>query len=181
MKREISFGKRLQQLMKDGETQQQFGDRVGINRNTIATYLKEGNENRKPDTDILLKVSSACGVSTDWLLGLTNTKSADPDMQAVCKYTGLEEEAVAALRMLTRDRDKTWIGLHCMLINDMDQLMSLFSQIPDYIEARKKIPEYKPGDLKSLAAKIVAEEMADGKEYRLSKSFIKLFTKGGNN
>ncbi len=180
-----SFAGRLQELMKDGETQQQFGERVGINRNTIATYFKakKDGKDRVPDTAIVLKVCRACNVSADWLLGLhqTDTKNADPDMQAVCKYTRLEEEAVTALRMLTEDRGKAWIGLHCLLINDNVQLLSLFSQIPDYIQARNSIPEYVPGDLESLAAKEVAEELADGKEYRLSKSFIKLFEKGGKN
>ena len=96
MTQQESFGNRLQELFKPDETQEEFGKRVGgINRNTIASYLK--NKDKKPDTDILIKISRACNVSTDWLLGLTDQKTPDINLRAVCEYTGLSEKSVEIL------------------------------------------------------------------------------------
>jgi len=42
-------------------------------------------------------------VSTDYLLGNTETKSPDPQMQAACEYVGLTEIAIEAIRNIIAD------------------------------------------------------------------------------
>jgi hypothetical protein len=50
-------------------------------------------------------------VSADWLLGLSDTQSPDADVQQVCKYTGLSEEAVHQLHRLDQPYMESLEGL----------------------------------------------------------------------
>ena len=129
-----SFGSRLQELFRPNETQEEFGKRVGINRNTIASYLK--NKDKKPDTDQLIKISRACNVSTDWLLGLSDVRSSEPDVQSACKYTGLSEKAVENIKRYNRDDENSIVkkmkfidAVNFMLENEI----SLMRDIHNYL------------------------------------------------
>lgn len=42
----------------------------------------------------IVKLAEHYGVSIDWLLGLAPAKTVDPEIQGVCKYTGLSEASV---------------------------------------------------------------------------------------
>lgn len=95
MSQRYSFQGRIQQLFQEGETQEQFAARVGLSRNTVAAYCK-GNRTT-PDADVLRKICTACNVSADWLLGLSEIKSPDFQMQGVCEYTGMSELVVETL------------------------------------------------------------------------------------
>lgn len=97
MKKEqcVTFGKRLSELRTDkGLTQIQLAETTKIQRVTIAKY--ERGE-RAPSIDNLLSFVDYFGVSSDYLLGLSNIKSNNPDISSVCAYTGLSEEAVLSL------------------------------------------------------------------------------------
>jgi transcriptional regulator with XRE-family HTH domain len=52
----------------------------------------------KPDIDTLVTIAGFFGVTTDYLLGKSDVKSVDTEMQAVCKFTGLTEKAVEVLQ-----------------------------------------------------------------------------------
>lgn len=54
----------------------------------------------RPSLENLCKIADFYGVSTDYLLGRTETRSPNATIQAVCDYTGLSERAVSALRSL---------------------------------------------------------------------------------
>ena len=45
----------------------------------------------------IVKLAEHYGVSIDWLLGLAPAKTVDPEIQGVCKYTGLSEASVKYL------------------------------------------------------------------------------------
>jgi hypothetical protein len=49
----------------------------------------------KPDTERLTLLAKSLAVSSDYLLGLTDVQSIDTNMQAVCAFTGLSEDAVS--------------------------------------------------------------------------------------
>lgn len=90
------FSSKLRDLMYPRETQQHFGDRVGLNRNTIGQYLS--NTNDKPaSVDVIKQICEKCHVSADWLLGLSDVKTPDTSIQAICKYTGLSEKSIKYL------------------------------------------------------------------------------------
>ncbi len=93
------FAQRFSQLRGE-RTQGEFADFLGISRPTVGFYE---NGSRIPDAVVLRQIGEKCGVSTDWLLGMTDTASNDPSIQAVCACTGLSEHAAAILKGLNDD------------------------------------------------------------------------------
>lgn len=63
-------------------------DNLGITRQSLAQY-RDGNN--IPDIVILGRMADYFGVTTDYLLGRTEVKSADYDAQKFCESTGLSE------------------------------------------------------------------------------------------
>lgn len=89
------FPERLREIMQDhGTTQQELAEYVGKSRQAIG-YYADGSSS--PDWQTLANLARYFEVSTDWLLGLTDAKSTDFDIQQTCKYTGLSEESVKFL------------------------------------------------------------------------------------
>lgn len=90
-----TFKERFRSLLLPGETQDEMGKRLGgLTRNTIAQYY---NGKRVPDAPHLYKICTACNVSANWLLGLSNVQMPNADIQAVADYTGLSEQAIKEL------------------------------------------------------------------------------------
>lgn len=65
-----SFSDRITSLIGDGESVLAFSRRIGMNQAAIDRYIKGM---REPNADALRKISIACAVSTDWLLGLADS------------------------------------------------------------------------------------------------------------
>jgi len=90
------FKERLKALrLKENLSQTELADLIGISRQSIGFY-EQGF--RLPDVEIASDIADYFNVTTDYLLGKTDIKNADPDMQAICKYTGLNEEAINVLK-----------------------------------------------------------------------------------
>lgn len=71
-----------------------FADFLGLSRQTVGFYY---NGDRLPDVIRLLRIAEKCDVSTDYLLGKSDVKTADPEIQSICDYTGLSEESIDVL------------------------------------------------------------------------------------
>jgi transcriptional regulator with XRE-family HTH domain len=66
------FGSRLKQLRKEkGLTQQQLAALLKIGRPTVAGYETKGKE---PDFEKIMWLSAFFGVTTDYLLGISNNR-----------------------------------------------------------------------------------------------------------
>ncbi len=86
------FPERLRKIMDEqGTTQQELSEYVGKSRQAIG-YYADGSSS--PDWKTLVSLAQYFRVSTDWLLGLSDTQSTDIDIQQICKGTGLSEGAV---------------------------------------------------------------------------------------
>lgn len=68
---------------------------MGKTRQAIG-YYADGSSS--PDWESLKFISNYFSVSADYLLGLSDVRSSNPNMKIVCDYTGLSEDAVQALR-----------------------------------------------------------------------------------
>lgn len=68
------FRERLNILLGDMSTTD-FADKVDVSRQTMGFYL---NGERIPDSLTLARICKVCGVSSDWLLGLTNDPKPKP-------------------------------------------------------------------------------------------------------
>lgn len=89
------FAQRLKTFRKERcITQQQLADGVGISKGGLSYYENSG---RTPDISILERFADYFGVTTDYLLGRTNTQTQKAKLQAVCNYTGLSDKSVNLL------------------------------------------------------------------------------------
>ena len=75
-------------------THEEFGEKVGLSDATVGFYAAG---KRLPKADRVRQIAEACGVSADWLLGMSENKTTDENVKAVCAYTGLTEEAANLL------------------------------------------------------------------------------------
>lgn len=90
------FAKNIRDLMSENkENQKELAEKLGVKQQTISYYR---NGQSLPDAGNLIKIAQHYGVTTDYLLGLTDVKTADTSVKAICNYTGLTEEAVNQIR-----------------------------------------------------------------------------------
>ena len=91
-----TFPKRLSRLMKDNKiTQEMLASCLGVKRQTVSLYMSGQS---KPDVDQLCKIARFFGVSSDYLICISDVQSTDAQMQQVCRFTGLSENALEKLK-----------------------------------------------------------------------------------
>lgn len=89
------FPRRLREVMQEkGETQQIVGDAIGKTRQAVG-YYADGSSS--PDWETIVKIAKHFGVSTDYLLGLTDQPTLNTEIRAICDYTGLSERSIQEL------------------------------------------------------------------------------------
>lgn len=109
----LSIGCRVKEARQDmGLTQEQFADKFGYARVTLAK-LEAGIRDFK-STEIIT-LAEQLNVSCDYLLGKTDVKSPDTNIQAISDYTGLSKEAIEILN----DIQQGTKGRHFTKISDM--------------------------------------------------------------
>lgn len=84
------MGKRIKEL-RGKASQDECAENLGISRGALSFY-EQGK--RTPDAEIIYRMCEYFNVSSDYLLGLTDNKTANTDLQAVCAFTGLNEDAI---------------------------------------------------------------------------------------
>lgn len=89
------FAERLKGLRNDhGISLKELAGSLDTTAQSLSLYERA---ERTINIDLLVKISKYFNVSTDYLLGLTGNKTNDTELQAVCGYTGLCEDAVKSL------------------------------------------------------------------------------------
>lgn len=69
------FGENLKKLRKGRNlTQQELGDRVGLTKAVVSKYENGMGE---PSFDVLLRIARLFGVTTDYLLGMPESKTVN--------------------------------------------------------------------------------------------------------
>ena len=90
------FPSKLKQLLEEkGMSQADLARRLGTTRQSVAGYCN--GQTRVIPYDKLVAIAKICGVSTDYLLTDTKTKSPDYSMQTACALTGLSEDSIHML------------------------------------------------------------------------------------
>ena len=69
-----------------------------------STLIKYINGNTECPAKNIVKIARYYGVSTDYLLGVSNVKSIDAKLKGVCKYTNLTEKAVKLLNRCDKNK-----------------------------------------------------------------------------
>lgn len=106
-----------------------FADFLGTSRQTLGYYL---NGQRIPDAKTIKKICERCNVSSDWLLGLSDTRKPDASAQAVNEYTGLSEAAIESIRAIKEEGFNSMEPLNKALaskalLNSLSAIMSTHS------------------------------------------------------
>ena len=78
------------------QTMDEVAKATGVSKSTIHDLENEDSTRNVGFQDIR-KLAIHYGVSTDYLLCLSDVRSRDTDLQALCRYTGLSEEALNVL------------------------------------------------------------------------------------
>lgn len=104
-----AFSSRFLQLCAQEEKAlSQWGAIFHTTRQTISNWQTGESV---PDIIKLADIAQYFGVSTDYLLGLSDTKSPDAGAKAAVEYTGLSEEAVERLHSGLKDYELEEIQL----------------------------------------------------------------------
>ncbi len=89
------FASRLRELMKSSEiTQKDLAEKIGITRQAISQYM-DGSV--QPNVEKLFKLASFFKVSTDFLLGKTDSLSKKLEPTEISNMLGLSENAILKL------------------------------------------------------------------------------------
>lgn len=96
------FKERLKQLRGD-TSQDVVADKIGISRATLS-YYESGV--RKPDINVLNAIAEYYKVSTDYLLGRSDTPSTDIKEKAVSDALGLSSISLNNLRSINSERKR---------------------------------------------------------------------------
>lgn len=81
-------------LIERGIKQKELAKFLEIPDNTISYFVKG---TRTPNTAQIIEIAKFFDVSTDYILGLSNAKAADKDIQFISKVTGLSDYAIDRL------------------------------------------------------------------------------------
>lgn len=92
------FAERFNALRGE-RTQAEFAEFLGISRPTVGFYE---NGERIPDALVLSQIAKQCGVTTDYLAGLSDNKTLDG--ANVAKATGLSDKAINVLEMACKKK-----------------------------------------------------------------------------
>lgn len=90
------FRERFRKLQGDRKNTE-FADFLGMSRQTVGFYC---NGDRIPDALGIKTIAEKCGVSADWLLGLSDERAVNGDLAQASRYTGLSADSVKVLHKL---------------------------------------------------------------------------------
>lgn len=141
--------KKLERLRKlidnSGKTRQELATALECDTSMVTKHY---NGDRAVSVDFLVKYARYFNVTTDYLLGLSESQTTDTNLNAVCKYTGLSENVVQKIQ----DRKKNIFFKKCLefLIDDEDffDLISsyLFSSTYEYFKESEYFQSIKEKD-----------------------------------
>lgn len=104
----VAFGVKITVLRKESDMPQaKLAELTGITQQTLSRYEKG---ERQASLDFVINAADVFGVSTDFLLGKTDIRSAKPDIKTACEVTGLSEKAIKNIQLtfdLLEDYERT--------------------------------------------------------------------------
>lgn len=114
-KKEIdgNFAKLLSELLQkikaeNGIIQDDVAKSIGVSRQALGKWA---NGETVPDIIDLKKLARYFNISADYLLGLNDIQTTNPDLIMACKYTGLDENTINTIAKITKNYPTVWIEL----------------------------------------------------------------------
>lgn len=174
------FPKRLRELLaENGKSQKELAEAMGKTRQAIG-YYADGSSS--PDWEALKFIANYFEVSADYLLGLSDVRSPEVNMQIVCNYTGLSEGAIYALQDIrtvnsTYNVTSDLIENHgvllgsslCRVCTEAMELKNVCDGVRNILSKNKQFVEVCPGEY--WDAIMDAKERLELALYRLNENF----------
>lgn len=127
-----AFGVRIVNLRKEKNLpQSKLAELTGITQQTLSRYEKG---ERQASLDFVIHAAAVFGVSADYLLGLSDVRSTEQDIQTACEVTGLSEKAVKMLKDSAGYKDAFYKNNILPILNAMLETKD-FYRIADRINA----------------------------------------------
>lgn len=115
------------------ETMDEVFAATGVSKSAIQA-LEDDSISRSVGYDKVAKLSEHYGVSTDYLLGLTNVKSINPDMRNAIEFTGLTQESIETIRsLISQDHSDVHIDILNWFLSNPDFTLSLISRLHNFM------------------------------------------------
>lgn len=97
--------------LENGFTLKSLEKELGFGNGVVRRWDKSS-----PSVSAIVKVAKYFNVSMDWLCGLSNAKTKDCEIAAICDYIGLDEEAVSFFRKLKQNPHCNEVVSHILRI-----------------------------------------------------------------
>lgn len=116
-----NFPQRLRELIKEkGETQQGLADYIGRTRQLIS-YYSDGSSS--PDWKTLARIAEYFGVTSDYLIGLSDAKQAES--ADIVEQLGISEENINRFKELKANADEAEEDFpHVKLVQAVNEVIS---------------------------------------------------------
>lgn len=177
------FPSALRELMRErNTTQQELADVLGKTRQSISYYC-DGSSS--PDWETIAAIAKLYSVSSDWLLGLTDVRSSNADIHAVCEFTGLGENAVINLNAHYSSMAIAFISelIEQAEITNLSLLYENLKHSLKELDTADRIyriidkSSTAPADLKSIKAYNEAKNMVDFHRWKVERSIMSIVEK----
>lgn len=129
-------------LAKRNKTQKELADYLHVKPNVIS-YFCSGK--RTPNTEQIIMIAECLDVSTDFLLGRTNSYDKVEEKRAAADVTGLSDEAINKLISLKEENRKTaYSDILSMLLEfgNTEYMLSLIGAKISYHAAKKGLKDF---------------------------------------
>ncbi len=118
------IGNRINNLLAvNRKKQKELAHFLGVTDNTISYYV---SGSRTPNLSQLIKIAEFFNTSVDYLLGLTDAATTDKDVQYICDYTGLSEDAIDTLHSCIKIMDEEAYKLSVDFVSDLLEMVKRF-------------------------------------------------------
>ena len=171
------IGQKINTLLAEKNlNQKDLAKELGVQDNVVSYWCKG---TRKPNYTQIIQMSNIFNVSSDYLLGITETQTRDKDLQYICDYTGLNEETVKFLNETLNIADDEFLTLYTRLNISKHQYRFFLKVIERALMSKKTIhsfAQYYNDLFKCLMADDKEElyfynENRDAALYKIMKSF----------
>ena len=160
------IGLRLNDVLAQKDIKQKdLAEHIGVTPNTVSYYL---SGDRCPDIEKIIEIAKYLNVTTDYLLGLSDVKSTDTKLKAICDYTGLSEDAIKRLHNCCYSEDTKKVLSFLIAPKSksrfFDDLLNVSVDLSDYqvkyLEIVRKLSSVEP-QIHTLSEKEIEDILDD--------------------
>jgi len=169
------FATRLREVMDapPKTTQEMLAKETGLTRQSISTYM-DGSV--LPNTEKLQTICKYFNVPSDYLIGLTNSKSKDVTDQHIKDTIGLSDKAINQLRIIYKESARKLFPTPPSNIDFLNYMLSNQNFMVNFTERLKTylLKRLADNDNAEKTKKIVTSEETDTASYLLTRLMQKL-------